>query len=110
MTSILNDVKHTLGLLPDQNAFDSDLVIFINSVLATLTQLGVGPVEGYQITGDGEEWDDVIDDVRLNSVKTYVFLRVKLIFDPPASGFATASMERQIEELTYRINVVVDYG
>lgn len=110
MSSILNDVKHTLGLLPSDEAFDSDVIIHINSALATLHQLGVGPVAGFEILGPDEEWDQFTDDPRLNSVKTFVYLKVKLVFDPPGTGFVLQAIERQIEELTYRINVVVDYG
>ena len=109
-TSILNDIKHTLGLLPDELAFDSDLLIFINAQFATLTQLGVGPVQGYAITNADNTWDEFVNDVRLDSVKTYIFLKVKLMFDPPSTGFVVASFERQIEELEFRINVVADYG
>lgn len=109
-SSILNDVKHTLGLLPEQTAFDLDIMLHTNSVLATLTQLGVGPVEGYMIEGPNNEWDEFISDPRLNAVKSYIFLKVKLMFDPPGTGFVVTSMERQITELEYRINVVVDYG
>lgn len=109
-TSILNDTKHQLGLLPEDTAFDSDIVIAINSAISTLTQLGVGPIEGYMITGPTETWDQFVDDKRLNSAKTYVFLKTKLVFDPPGTGFYLASMERQIQELEFRINVVVDYG
>lgn len=109
-SSILNDVKHNLGHLPEQTAFDIDIILAINSALATLTQLGVGPVEGYEITGADNMWNEFADDPRLNSVKSYIFLKVKLVFDPPGTGFVVASMERQIQELEYRINVVVDYG
>lgn len=110
MSSILNDVKHMLGLTPDQTAFDQTLIIHINTQLATLTQLGVGPVNGYEITGPDNQWDEFFDDVRLNPVKSYIYLQAQLAFDPPASGFATAAVERQIKELEYRLNVVVDYG
>lgn len=109
-SSILNDVKHQLGHLPEQTAFDTDIIIGINSVFSTLTQLGVGPVEGYMITGADNQWNEFTDDARLNSIKSYIFLKVKLMFDPPGTGFVVASMERQIQELEYRINVVVDYG
>lgn len=109
-TSILNDTKHQLGLLPEDVAFDIDIMIAINSAIATLTQLGVGPVEGFAIEGPTETWDQFVDDVRLNSVKSYIYLKVKLVFDPPGTGFVLASMERQIQELEFRINVVVDYG
>lgn len=109
-SSILNDTKHQLGLLPGDTSFDSDVILNINNALATLTQLGVGPLAGFEITSDQETWDQFTDDPRLNSVKTFVYLKVKLVFDPPGTGFVLQAMERQIEELTYRINVVVDYG
>lgn len=110
MSSILNDVKHTLGMLPEQTAFNDDIMLHINSAIAILTQLGVGPVEGYQITGAGNEWAEFADDARLNSVRSYIYLRVKLMFDPPGAGFVMTSYENQLRELEYRINVVVDYG
>lgn len=109
-TSILNDVKHILGLLEADTAFDSDLINLINSQFSNLTQLGAGPVEGYEITGPENKWDEFVDDKRLNSVKSYIFLKVKLVFDPPGTGFVVASMERQIQELEFRINAVVDFG
>lgn len=110
MSSILDDVKHMLGLLPDDNAFDSDVIIHINSVFATLNQLGVGPNIGYMITDETDQWDDFFVNVILNSVKSYVFLKVKLYFDPPGTGFVTTSMDRQIQELEYRLFVAADTG
>lgn len=109
MSSILDDVKHMLGLLPEDTAFDSDVMIHINSVFGFLRQLGVGSQDGFVITGDTEEWDDFITDNRLNLVKSYVFLRVKLLFDPPQTGFTQQAMERQITEMEYRLNVIADY-
>jgi len=110
MSSILNDTKHMLGHPASNHAFDSDIMAAINGAISTLTQLGVGPVEGYMITGEQNEWDEFADDPRLNSVRTYIFLKSKLVFDPPTTGFQVQAMERQIQELEYRINVVVDYG
>lgn len=111
MSSILNDTKHQLGLLPSDDAFDISIILEINSALSILSQLGAGPVQGYQITGPENEWAEFTGgDPRLNAVMTYVYYKVKLAFDPPKSGFQTQSMERQLEELAYRINVVVDYG
>lgn len=113
MSSILDDTKHMLGLLPDDTSFDTDVVIHINSVFSTLTQLGVGPEAGYMITGKDNQWSEFIPDtdiVKLNAVKSYMYLRVKLLFDPPPTGFVLASQERQIQELEWRLNVVVDYG
>lgn len=109
-TSILNDVKHNLGLLPADTSFDSDIIMHINSAISVLTQLGMGPVEGYEISGADNTWDEFVDDKRLNSAKSYIFLKVTLMFNPPPTGFVLASYERQIQELEFRINSVVDYG
>lgn len=109
-TSILDDVKHNLGLLPEDTAFDSDIMMHINSTFATLTQLGVGPAVGFQITSKDNTWAEFFTDPRLNAAKSYVFLCVKMLFDPPDTGFVFSSMERQKQEMEYRLNVVADYG
>lgn len=109
MSSILDDVKHMLGFLPGDTAFDSDITIFINSTFGTLTQLGVGPKTGYEITSSDNQWDEFYDDPRLNAVKSYVFLCAKLAFDPPIIGAVMDSMNRQKQELEFRLNVVADY-
>ena len=105
MSSILNDVKKNLGLLPDYVEFDSDILMHINSVLSTLNQLGVGPEDGYEVTGQTPDWSAIIGtEHRLNFVKTWVYLKVRLLFDPPTTSYTIAAFERQIEELTWRIN------
>lgn len=109
VSSILNDVKHQLGLLPENTDFDTTLIIHINTTLSILTQLGVGPTTGVQITGSSEEWGILSDDPRLNTVKSYVYLKVRNFFDPPKIGGLIASMDRQIAELEYRMNVEVDF-
>lgn len=109
MSSILNDVKHQLNLLPGDASFDGDIIMHINSVFSILNQLGVGPSAGFMITGATEEWDAFYEDQRLNSVKSYVFLRVKLLHDPWLVGKVVDAMERQIEELGWRLNVEVDF-
>lgn len=109
VSSILDDVKHQLGLLPEVTDFDRTLVIHINTVLSTLTQLGVGPTTGVMITGQSEEWDILYDDPRLNTVQSYVYLKVRNIWDPPKVGGLIASMERQIAELEYRMHVEVNF-
>lgn len=110
MSSILNDVKHLLGLLPEDTSFDSDIMIHINSAFGTLNQLGVGPDEGYAIESADEQWNQFFDSVRLNAVKSYVYLKVRLIFDPPKTGFENTAIKEQITELEWRLNVVVEYG
>lgn len=110
MTSILDDIKHQLNILPDDTEFDSDIIASINMAFGDLTQLGVGPVVGYQIKDKGNQWAEFYTDPRLSGVKTYIYLKCKLVFDPPATGFVTSSFERQLEQLAYRLNVVADYG
>lgn len=109
-SSILNDVKHVLGVQPSVDAFDTDIVMHINSTFSVLTQLGVGPETGFEIADETQTWDQFVTGPRLNWVKTFMFLNVKLIFDPPQTGFAIAAIERQIKELEFRLNVVSDYG
>lgn len=105
-TSILNSVKKNLGLMDDYTAFDEDIIMHINTAFSTLNSIGLGPVEGFEIQDDTAVWADFLGgDTRLNSVKTYVYLRVRLLFDPPSTSFAIASMERQIEEFEWRLNV-----
>lgn len=109
-TSILNDVKHALGILPEDATFDSDIIMHVNSTFGTLTQLGVGSAIGYQITNKDNTWNEFFTDPRLNAVKSYVFLCTQMFFDPPDTGFVFAAKERQKQELEFRLNVVADYG
>jgi hypothetical protein len=86
--SILSTTKKILGLDDNYNAFDLDVIIHINSVLADLSQLGIGPAEGFEITGPEETWDSYLGgDPNLNAVKSYVYLRVRLLFDPPGTSY-----------------------
>lgn len=108
--SILESTKKNLGIDADYTVFDPDITLHINSVFSTLTQLGIGPVEGFEIEDDTATWSDFLDnDPRLNSVKTYVYLRVRLMFDPPNNGFLVDNMQKQIDELTWRINVTREF-
>lgn len=110
MSSILNDIKHMLGHTEDDTAFDQDIMIFINGAFTALTQLGVGPTVGFKITGPGNEWVEFYTDPRLSAVETFVFLKTKMAFNPPDTGFQLTAMEEQIKELEYRLNVIADYG
>ena len=105
--SILDSVKKVLGISPEYTEFDIDIIMHIDAVFATLHQLGVGPIQGFRIEDNTVKWDAFLgDDARLNSVKTYVYLCVRLSFDPPATSFVIASMKEQIQELEWRLNVV----
>lgn len=105
--SILNSTKKILGLDQSYTAFDPDVIMHINSVFSTLNQLGLGPINGFMIDDATATWDTFIgNDPRLNSVKTYVYLRVRLLFDPPSLSFVIEAMKDQIRELEWRLNVV----
>lgn len=108
-TSILTSIKKLLGVAEDYAEFDEDIMTHINSVFLNLTQLGVGPEEGFMIEDDTAVWEDFINDsVQLQAVKTYVYLKVKLLFDPPLSSSVTESINRMIAELEWRLNAAVD--
>lgn len=109
--SILNTTKKALGLDPGYDAFDSDVLLHINGVFFTLNQLGVGPVEGFSIDDPSATWSDYLgnDDKNLAVVKSYMYLRVKLLFDPPTTSFAIDSLKKQAEELEWRLNVHIEH-
>ena len=103
-TSILLSVKKMLGLDKDYDIFDPELIIYINTVFGTLHQLGVGPEEKFTISGDSELWSDfTTEDEEFEEVKSYVYLRVRLLFDPPSSSFVLTSFKEQIKELEWRL-------
>ena len=109
--SILTSVKKLLGAPEDYSAYDTDIILCINSVFSILNQLGVGPEEGFKIEDSSAEWSDFIGDTnKIESVKTYVFLRTKLMFDPPTAGPMIEAIKSQISELEWRLNVAVDPG
>lgn len=109
MESILNSIKKLLGIAEDYDYFDSDIIMHINSVFATLTQLGVGPEDGFSINDESEKWEDFLPEERmLYSVKSYMFMKVKLMFDPPLSSAVIECTKEQIKELEWRLQVAVD--
>lgn len=108
-SSILNDVKKLLGLGEDYIAFDTDVIILINSAFSKLTQLGVGPESGYSIADFNNKWDE-FDCGEINSsfVKNYIFLSVKVTFDPPSSSYVQDAYNSQIAELEWRMMIEAD--
>ena len=109
MESILNTIKKMLGFEEDYDAFDTDIIVNINMVFNILLQLGVGPAEGFVITGPSETWSEYLDDtLKLEMVKTYIYLKVKQIFDPGTSSALNNAIDNQIKELEWRLNVQVD--
>lgn len=108
MESILTSIKKLLGIAEEYDHFDDDIIMHINTVFMTLTQLGIGPADGFTISGDEFEWTDFVPINEVAAVKSYVYLRVKLLFDPPLNSSVLASMERTIAEFEWRLNVAVD--
>lgn len=104
--SILTSTKKVLGIAEDYTVWDLDIITHINTALSTLTQLGIGPAEGFMIEDEAPEWSDFIgEDYQYNSVKSYVFLRVRQLFDPPSTSYLIAAFDKQIQELEWRLNV-----
>ena len=109
MESILASVKKTLGIDEIHTGFDEDIILHINSVFAILQQMGVGPQNGFRIDDDSAIWNDFIEDVnQLNFVKSYIYLKVRLLFDPPVSSGAIESINKLISELEWRLFVACD--
>ena len=106
MESILQSIRKLIGPDETYTYYDTDLIIHINSVLAVLTQLGVGPGEGFFIQDESATWNDFLgNDPKLEMVKSYVYMKVKLIFDPPSSSAVIDSMNRSISEFEWRVNI-----
>lgn len=103
-TSILNTIKKMIGYPPEYTEFDTDIITLINGFIGTLTQLGVGPVEGYHIESSKDLWEDFIDDERYEMVKTYLFLKTKILFDPgQMSGAVLECYKEQAKEIEWRL-------
>ena len=106
MDSILTSIKKMLGIEEDYTQFDQELILFINSVFGILYQLGVGQTtEPYKITDSTDAWDDFMKGDQIETVKSYVFMKVKLLFDPPSSSFVLNSYQELIKEFEWRCNV-----
>lgn len=110
MESILTSVKKLLGPGADNSDFDTDIIIHINSAFAILTQLGVGPSEGFSIDNEYPIWDDFIssEDKRFRMVKTYVYMKVKLVFDPPTNSSHLQALKDAVDEYEWRLNVAAE--
>lgn len=111
MDSILTSIKKLLGISEGYTQFDDDIIMHINSVFLNLAQLGVGPETGFSIIDSSAVWSDFIDienNAQLQAVKSYIYLKVKLLFDPPLSTAVIESTNRMISELEWRLNVAVE--
>lgn len=109
MNSILDTIKKMLGIGEDDTNFDQDIIVNINSVLMSVNQLGIGSESGVFIIDNTKTWTDLLGDrTDLEAIKSYVYLKVRLLFDPPSSSFVIESMERQITQFEWRLNVQMD--
>lgn len=107
--SIFDSIKALLGPDASYDVFDQDIILHINSALSVLSQLGVGSAEGFMITGPDETWGEFINnDKTLNMVKTYVYMKVKLAFDPPTNSSVISAYQEACKEYEWRLNVAVD--
>ena len=106
MESILTSIKKILGITEEYTHFDQDIIMHINSVFMVLTQIGIGPSEGFFIKDASATWNDFIqEDKTIESVKSYMGLKVQLLFDPPLSSSVMESKKRLIDEFEWRLNV-----
>lgn len=104
--SILKTIKKMLGLPEDYDAFDQDLIIHINSVFANLHQIGASPPEGFYINDATAKWSDFFEGrMSVQNVKTLVYMKVRLIFDPPATSFAITALENLVKEQEWRLSL-----
>lgn len=109
MESILTSIKKMLGIAAEYEHFDPDIIMHINSALMALTQIGVGPPEGFMIEDDMATWTDFIGEPgKLEAVKTYIYARVKMAFDPPLSSAVMESLKRIADEYEWRLNIAAD--
>lgn len=108
--SILNTIKKLLGLPEDINDFDQDVIIGINTTFGILAQIGVGPSTGFLITDDSSTWNDYIPEGKnLEMIKTYVYMKTKMQFDPPQSSAVSEAMNKILAETEWRIASEVNY-
>ena len=108
-SSILTSIKKLLGIAEEDTSFDQDIIMHINTVFAILSQLGVGPANGFSIEDEGAIWSDYLGNVtNLELVKSYIYMKVRSMFDPPTSSILADAMNKNISELEWRINTTVD--
>lgn len=108
-SSILTSIKKLLGIAEEDTSFDQDIIMHINTVFAILSQLGVGPANGFSIEDDSAIWGDYLGNAtNLELVKSYIYMKVRSMFDPPTSSILADAMNKNISELEWRINTMVD--
>lgn len=109
MESILTSIKKLLGIQEEYTHFDSDIIMHINAAISLLSQLGIGPKNGLIVTDNTVTWTDLLGDSnKIEHAKTYVYLKVKMLFDPPLSSAVAEAMNRMLSEMEWRLTVSSD--
>ena len=107
--SILQSIKKTLGIQPEYDVFDEEITMHINSALSNLNQLGIGPPSGFVIAGPEDKWSDLLsDNAKIQNAKSYIFIKTKLVFDPPTTPHLINAYEEQLKEHEFRLTVSAD--
>lgn len=110
MESILNTIKKLLGIDIEDDSFDTDIIIIINSIIPALSQMGIGPNNGFIVTSIHDKWSDYIvnSSINLEGVKNYLYLKTKMIFDPPTNSTVIEAFDKNIQELEWRMMLAVE--
>lgn len=108
MDSILDSIKKLLGIPAEYTAFDDDIIMHINTVFVVLNQLNIGPPEGFFITDSDSSWEDFMTDINEAMIRTFIYLKVRLMFDPPTSSALIESINGMLSELEWRLYVIGD--
>lgn len=108
--SILNTIKKLLGIDSEDDNFDIDIIAIVNSIIPALSQMGIGPRNGFIVTSDKDKWTDYITDnsINLEGVKTYLYLKTKLLFDPPTNSTVIDAFNKNLNELEWRMMLAVE--
>lgn len=104
--SILLTIKKLLGIQEDDYSFDTDIIVHINSAFSELTQIGYGPENGYIITDSGNKWREIATNNLVEMIKTYIYLKVKIIFDPPTNSSVLDLYKKEIERYEWRLQII----
>ena len=108
MDSILNSIKKLLGITEEYTHFDQDIIMHINSVFMILNQIGIGPDKCFTINDKTTKWDEFIQEEHIEAVKTYMYMKVRLMFDPPSSSVITEAIKKNISELEWRLSIIAE--
>ena len=110
MESILDTIKQLLGIPTDDDSFDTDVKVNINAAIFTLSQIGIGPSNGYIVTSNTQMWNDYIGAslINLEGVKNYIYLKTKLVFDPPTNSTTIQAINDNLKELEWRMQLAVE--